>query len=124
MIDYALRFNTEADAITAATGTQLGRYDELNNWHWNVHFVLPNMQSWRVSQDNPDGTHNYLTGWMVLVSVLNRNVQLDNHPNLQFALLREGPPYVVINNIGAVLQDIGVQPIFAGSHYPIGGYGP
>lgn len=122
MIDYGLRFNNEAEAITSATGTSLGQFDEQNVWRWNTHFVLPNMQSWRISQDNPDGSHNYLTGWMCLVSTVNPNAQLANHPNLQFALFREGPPWVVKNNIGAVLQDIGVQPIFAGSRYPIGGY--
>lgn len=127
MIDYFLRFNTENDAINAATGSALGQFD--NNsppvWHWNTHFVLPNVQAWRISQDthNPDGsvTHNYLSGWMCLVATVNPNAQLNNDPALQFTLNRDGPPYVVKNNIGAVIQDVGVQPIFAGSHYPIGG---
>lgn len=122
MIDYFLRFNTEADAITAATGTALGQFDPQNNWHWNTHFVLPGVQAWRISRDNPDGSHNYLTGWMCLVATVNPNAQLDGNPALQFTLNRDGPPYVLKNNIGAVLQDVGVQPIFAGSHYPIGGY--
>lgn len=122
MIDYFLKFNTEQDAITAATGTALGQFDAQNNWHWNTHFVLPNVQAWRISQDNTDGSHTYLTGWFILAATKNVNAQLDSHPALQFSLNRDGPPYVVKNNIGAVIQDIGVEPIFAGSHYPIGGY--
>lgn len=122
MYDYFLRFATEADAITAATGSVLGQFDVQNAWQWNTHFVLPNVQAWRISQDNTDGTHNYLTGWMCLVATRNVNAQLANDPSLQFALDRDGPPYVVKNNIGAVLQDVGVQPIFCGSHYPVGGY--
>lgn len=108
MIDYFLRFNTEADAIAAATGTALGQKDAQGNWHWNTHFVLPNVQAWRISQDNADGTHNFLTGWMCLVAVMKQNVDLTNNPNLQFALDRDGPPYVLKNNIGAMLQDVGV----------------
>lgn len=92
-------------------------------WHWNTHYVLPGVQAWLISQDNPDGTHNYLSGWMCLVAVQKPNTQLANDPALQFALDRDGPPYVVKNNIGAQLQNVGVQPIFAGSHYPMGGYG-
>lgn len=127
MIDYFLKFNTEAEAITAAEGTVLGQYDGNSppGWQWNTHFVLPNVQAWRISQqDSPPNsppTPHYLTGWFCLVSTERPNGELNNHPNLQFALNREGPPYVRINKIGAVLQDVAVQPIFAGSHYPIGG---
>lgn len=124
MIDFFLRFDTEADAITAATGSVLGQFtgNSPNVWVWNTHFVLPGVRAWRISQDSPP-VHNYLTGWMCLVATKNINQQLINDPNLQFALNRDGPPYVVKNNIGAVLQDVGVEPIFCGSHYPIGGYG-
>jgi hypothetical protein len=44
-----------------------------------------------------------------------------NDNSLSFALDRNGPPYVIKNNIGAVLNDVAVSPIFAGSHYPLGG---
>ena len=123
MIDYALKFNTEAEAITAATGTNLGAQDAQGQWHWSTHFVLPNIKAWRISQDtgNPP-VHTYLTGWFCWVSVQKPNAQLTNHPNLQFALDRDGPPYVLKNNIGAIIQDINCEPIFAGSHYPIGGW--
>jgi hypothetical protein len=120
-IDYFLKFTDENAAITAATGSALGQFDAQNNWHWNTHFVNPNVQAWRISQDNADGTHNYLAGWYAIVAVQKRNAQLDNDPSLQFCLNRDGPPYVLINKIGAVLTDVAAQPIFAGSHYPIGG---
>ena len=86
------------------------------------------MKAWRISQDvtNPDGsiTHTYLTGWYCIVSVNKPNAQLTNDPNLAFALNRDGPPYVLKNNIGAIISDVNCAPIFAGSHYPIGGWGP
>jgi len=121
MIDYFLKFTDEAAAITAATGSALGQRDQQNVWHWNTHFVNPDVQAWRLSQDNTDGTHNYLAGWYCIVSVKNRNAQLDSDPALQFCLNRDGPPYVIINKIGGVITDVACQPIFAGSHYPIGG---
>lgn len=131
MIDFCMKFNTEADAITAATGTILGQFvptaqgSAQTIWNWNTNFVLPNMQAWRLSQDvtNPDGsiTHTFLTGWYCVVSTKGINQQLLNDPNLAFALDRDGPPYVIKNNMGAVITNLGFQPIFVGSHYPIGG---
>jgi len=121
MIDYFLKFNTEADAITAAAG-RLGHFDAGNVWHWDTHYVLPDVKAWRVSQDNTDGTHTYLAGWFCIVAVVKPNAQLTNDPNLAFALDRDGPPYVLKNNIGGIITDVGCAPIFAGSHYPIGGY--
>jgi hypothetical protein len=122
VIDYALKFTDEAAAITAATGTALGQNDAQSNWQWNTHFVLPNVKAWRISQDNTDGSHTYLTGWYCIVSVQKPNAQLTNDPNLAFALDRDGPPYVLKNNIGPVISDVNCEPIFAGSHYPIGGW--
>lgn len=121
MIDYFLRFNTEADAITAAQGSILGQYGPDSVWSWNRHFVVPGAQAWRISQDNADGSHRYLAGWYAIVSLEKTNKKLDNDPALQFCLNRDGPPYLIINNIGNVIQDVACQPIFAGSHYPIGG---
>ncbi len=97
--------------------------------------MLPNVQAWRPSQDSTtltvstiDGstthtvTHTYLTGWFAIVATNNPVGVLDVSTNLAFCLNRDGPPYVRINNIGAVITDVGCQPIFAGSHYPLGGY--
>jgi hypothetical protein len=127
MIDYFMKWNAESDAIAAANAAgRLGHYDNQNNWHWDLHYVLPNVQAWRISQDvtNPDGsvTHKYLAGWFCIVSTINPNATLKNDPATQFTLNRDGPPYVVDNNIGAIITDVCCQPIFAGSHYPIGGY--
>ena len=126
--DYALKFTDEAAAIAAAEGTTLGQRDAQNVWHWNTHFVLPNMRAWRISQDmtNPDGsiTHTYLAGWFCIVSTKNQNAQLANHPNLQFALDRDGPPWIVKNNIGAIISDVNCEPVFAGTNYPRSGWGP
>lgn len=126
MIDYFMQFNTEADAITAAEAAgKLGQRDDQGNWHWNLDHVAPDIKAWRISQDvtNPDGsvTHTYLSGWYCIVSLNGINAQLNNHPNLAFTLDRDGPPYVIKNNMGAVITNLGFQPIFAGSHYPIGG---
>lgn len=126
MIDYFLKFNTEADAITAAESAgKLGQRDDQGDWHWNTDHVAPNIKAWRISQDvtNPDGsvTHTFLTGWYCIVSLVGINATLNNDPALQFTLDRDGPPYVVKNNVGAVLTNLGYQPVFAGSHYPIGG---
>lgn len=126
MIDYFLKFNTEAEAITAATGTALGQVDPQNNWFWNAHFVNPNIKAWRISQDTIGGIpphiiHDYLIGWFVTVSTNNPNAQLSNHPNLAIELNRDGPPYLRKNLTGIPATDLAFEPVFAGSHYPIGG---
>lgn len=127
MIDYFLKFNTEADAITAATGTALGQFTRNTDgtqgpWTWNRNFVNPNIKAWRISQDvgNPP-VHTFLAGWFAIVSTANPNAQLSNHPNLAIELNRDGPPYLRKNNTGIPASDLNFQPVFAGSHYPIGG---
>jgi hypothetical protein len=127
MIDYFLRWNTEAEAkldaqrLAAYLGTPVGA----SEFTWAVFRVLPNVQAWRPSQDvqNPDGTvtHTYIAGWMCILAMDETLQVILNDANLRFALDRDGPPYVIKNNIGAVLQDLAVSPIFAGSHYPLGG---
>ncbi len=92
---------------------------------WYLHQFLPNVKAWRVSQDvtNPDGTvtHTYLAGWFGILSLDHIENVILNDNSLAFALNRDGPPYVIKNNIGAVINDVAVSPIFAGSHYPLGG---
>lgn len=122
MIDYFLKFNDEASAIAAAEAAgKLGSRDAEGNWHWNPDHVAPNIKAWRISQNNPDGTHNYLTGWYCIVSTEKINATLNSDPALQFTLDRDGPPYVIKNNVGAVLTNLGYEPVFSGSHYPVGG---
>lgn len=136
MIDYFLRWNTsseaKADALSAAQkfGFQLS-----SGWAWGRDHVIPDVRAWRPSQDvvttivsTVDGTtyrtivHNYLTDWFAIVSLNNQVSVLLNSSELAFALDRDGPPYVIRNNIGAVISDVVCSPVFAGSHYPIGGY--
>lgn len=130
MIDYFFKFNTEQDAITAAScAKELGDFKIVGPstvavWQWNKDFVLPNVQAWRISQDSTTipPVHTFLTGWFALAARPNIIQAYLNSSALAFALNRDGPPYVVQNNIGAIMQDVNCQPIFAGSHYPIGGW--
>ena len=91
---------------------------------WYLHQFLPNVQVWRPSQDTgitPNVVHTYLTGWFGILSLDHIENVIINDNSLAFALNRDGPPYVIKNNIGAVINDVAVSPIFAGSHYPLGG---
>lgn len=127
MIDYFFRWATSSDAKADAfaAGQRFGFQSSSGIWQWAQDHVLPNVQAWRPSQDIISSgvvVHSYQTGWFAIVSLNNQIPLLMNSSQLAFALNRDGPPYIVKNNIGAVLSDIAVSPIFAGSHYPIGGY--
>jgi hypothetical protein len=90
-----------------------------------LHQFLPNVKAWRPSLDvtNPDGsvTHTYIAGWLGILALDHIETVIINDNSLAFALDRNGPPYVIKNNIGSVITDIAVSPVFAGSHYPLGG---
>ncbi len=141
MIDYFCKWVDEADAKQDAA--RLRRYfgggvnadsppPPIENWLLN-HF-LPNVQVWRPSQDHLDTSsppvmvHTYLTGWFGILALEYVDDVILAQSCLQFALNREYDPLaspknlIVKNNIGAVLQDIGISPTFAGSRYPIGGF--
>lgn len=121
-IDYFMRWNNEADAKADAFSlAQHFGFQSSVAWAWAQDHVLPNVQAWRPSQDS-SGVHTYQPGWLAIVSVPSPVSVLTNSTRLAFALDRDGPPYIVKNNIGPVITDIAVSPIFAGSHYPIGGY--
>lgn len=126
MIDYFLKWNTEADAKADAFAlAQKFGVDNQGAWAWAQDHVLPNVKAWRPSQDTgvpPNVVHTYLTGWYAIVSTNNQIPVLINAAALAFALDRDGPPYIVKNNIGAVITDVACSPIFAGSHYPLGGF--
>lgn len=134
MIDYFFRWATSsearADAFSAAQhfGIQLNS----STWIWAGDHVLPNVQAWRPSQDIITAssfsssvmivTHNYLPGWFAIVALNGEIDLLLNSSQLAFALNRDGPPYIIRNNIDTIISDVACQPIFAGSHYPLGGY--
>ena len=67
-------------------------------------------------------THAYLTGWFGILALDHIEDVILNDNSVAFVLDRNGPPYIIKNNIGTVIQDVAVSPIFAGSHYPMGGY--
>lgn len=97
---------------------------------WNQSTMLPNVKAWRPSQDtvvNGVVQHIYLAGWFALVAHPKRAQVLLDDNNLQFCLDRDAwnrktPPYVIKNNIGTVINDVAVSPIFAGCNYPVNGY--
>jgi hypothetical protein len=130
MIDFFLKYANEAEAIADSYAlAEAAGFHKLDDY-WLEDHTLPDVKAWRPSQDTLDGegrtVHHYLTGYYILVALRWRNPTLLGAAALAFALDREdcnaGRPFIVRNNIGAVLQDIGVSPIFAGSKYPIGGY--
>ncbi len=126
-VDYFAKWNSEAEAKQDAMrlrqyfGTDGGTIVK----DWYLHQFLPNVQVWRPSQDvhNPDGsvTHVLLAGWFGILSLDHIETVIINDNSLAFALNRDGPPYVIKNNIGGIINDVAVSPIFAGSHYPLGG---
>jgi len=118
MIDYFFKWTDEAAA--KADAFAVAQKFQISN-QWATDHVLPNVQAWRPSQD-VGGVHTFLTGWFAIVSLQGQAPVLLNAAALQFALNRDGPPYIVKNNIGAIISDVGVAPVFAGSHYPIGGF--
>ena len=126
-IDYFAKWTDEAAAKADAYrlrqyfGTDGGTIVQ----DWYLHQFLPNVHVWRPSQDvhNPDGTvtHVLLAGWFGILSLDHIENVIINDNSLAFCLNRDGPPYVIRNNIGAIINDVAVSPIFAGSHYPLGG---
>lgn len=130
-VDYFFRWADEATAKSQALalGEHFGIEITPGVIEWARDRVIPNVKAWRPSQDIiVDGrvTHNYLSGWFAIVS-LNRHVDiLMSAAALQFALNRNacnnGYPFVIKNNIGAVISDVACEPIFVGSNYPMGGY--
>lgn len=133
MIDYFFRWATEADA--KQDSLMLANYLHVSSSgfrDWAHDRVLPDVKAWRPSQDTiivssissvaTITVHNYLAGWSAIIALQTQAQVLLNATALSFALNREGPPYVIQNNIGAIISDVACEPIFAGSHYPVGGY--
>lgn len=122
MIDYFMRFNSEADAM--ADVLMVADYLDVlpaDLRVWARDRVLPDVKAWRPSQD-VGGVHAYLPGWFAIVALAQPRDLLLNASALAFAMNRDGPPYIIKNNIGTAITDVACEPIFCGSHYPIGGY--
>ncbi len=121
MIDYFFKWldqaTAKADALMLADFLNVTPGD-LRDWAHDK--VIPDPKVWRPSQD-VGGVHTFLTGWFAVVALDQQKAVLLNAAALQFALDRDaknaGQPFVVKNNIGAVITDIVVSPVFAGSNY-------
>lgn len=133
MYDFFFKWATEEEAW--ADRMRLADYlgIDVNATSWNQSTMLPNVKAWRPSQDVFSGSppvfvrHTYLAGWFALIATPKPANYLMNDNNLQFCLDRRAwnsrtPPYVVKNNIGTVINDVAVEPIFAGCNYPVNGY--
>lgn len=123
MIDYFFRWNSITDAKADALWLTQKYAFEISPGviEWARDKVLPNIKAWRPSQD-VGGVHTYLIGWFAIVALNGQVPILLNASALAFALDRNGSPYVIKNNIGTIITDVACEPIFAGSHYPLGGY--
>jgi hypothetical protein len=132
MIDYFFKWADETEAW--ADRMRLAEYLGIdpNSTAWNQSVMLPNVKAWRTSQDvyttdSPPvfSHHTYLAGWFAIIASPKRVQFLLDDNNLQFALDRvawntKTPPSVIKNTIGSVINDVGVEPVFAGSNYPVG----
>jgi hypothetical protein len=137
-VDYLLRYDDEdaakADAEVLAAAMGLPSAEE-----WQRQHTIPDVKAWQPTQDTvevipPTETmpehertiHTYLAGYFIAVSLDREEPILLDAPALQFALDREacniGKPFVIKNNIGQLISDVGWEPMFAGSTYPLGGY--
>jgi hypothetical protein len=121
--DAVLKYATRADALADPNVQQ--HMDALRTLFAGDR-VIPDIKVWRASQDNPDGTHNYLAGYFVLISLPRLVVALRDDTAVQVVIDRDLanqglPGAIVRSTVGAVvLQDIRFEPVFAGSSYPWG----
>lgn len=129
MIDSLLNFTSLAAA--KADPVMQAHQDQLQNWIGS--YVIPNVKSWRVSQDTPnaegDGVvHAYRTGWSVMISLPQIAPGLFNHANLIVMIDRDK---VVAHSSGMILkanvtnlvmQDTRWEPVFMGVEYPWGAW--
>jgi hypothetical protein len=132
MIDALLNFTSLAAA--KADPVLLAHMDQLQAWRGS--YVLPDVKSWRVSQDvagtdadgNPKVTHVYRTGWTLMISLPQVVPALFNHAALIVMIDRDR---VIANQTGQILkanvttpvmQDTRWEPVFAGVEYPWGNW--
>lgn len=135
MIDALLKFASLAAAIADPV---VQAHMDAAQTLFRSDYVIPDVKVWRNSQDvagtdaqgNPTITHTYLPGYFVLVSLRTLTpaaIALRDHAALQIvidsdkAAARQTGMVIKSNVAGAILQDIRMQPIFAGRDYPFGG---
>lgn len=128
LIDALLNFTSvqaaKNDPVLAA------HMDQLQNWRGS--YVLPDVKSWRVSQDtlnaNGDPVHSYRTGWSLIIALPNVASALFNHSNLivmidrNKAIARVPGQLLKVNVTQVIMQDTRWEPVFAGCDYPWGSW--
>lgn len=120
MIDYIAKFADQATAMADATFVA-----QVVGGDWLRDHCTP-ITVWRNSQD-VGGVHTPLAGFFVLISLNNIVPALRDHAAIQLvidsdkAAARQAGMVIKSNVSGAILQDIRLQPIFAGRDYPFGG---
>jgi hypothetical protein len=136
MIDYFLKYADEATAKTALAQFLITDRDGVAQWPTDL--CIPDVKIWRASQDvttnvtglggetMPVVTHAYLPGFFILVSLDRIRPALVNLPAVQAvldrekAVARQAGAVIKSNLSNAVLQDIRISPVFAGSDIPYG----
>jgi hypothetical protein len=127
MIDYILKFASEAAAKTALSS-------RLKIGEWPLDYCLPGITMWRESQDvagtdvdgNPTITHTPLTGYFIQASLDRVLPALRDLAAVQVVVDEElararRPGAIIKSNVSnAILQDLRWSPVFAGRDNPWG----
>ena len=128
MIDHVMLYATEAaakaDKERLAEAGGISTTDE-----WQLNQSIPDIRLWQPSKDTiVDGktVHTYLKGFYLLISLNHPEPLLLETPSIFFALDRDaadrGEPFVLLNDIGAMISDMAFEPMFLGSKYSVGGW--
>lgn len=128
MIDHVMLYATEAAAKADKERLEeAGGISATDQWQLNQ--SIPDIRLWQPSKDTVmDGkvVHTYLKGFYLMISLSHVEPLLRDTPSIFFILDRDaasrGEPFVVFNDIGAMISDIAFEPSFAGSKYPVGGW--
>lgn len=123
MIDYILKYKSEAAAKTALAS-------RLKEGEWPSDYCLPGITIWRESQDTFDSdgnaVHTPLTGFYILVSLERAIPALRDLAAVQVvvnrdkAVERQAGAVIKSNVSNEILQDIRWSPVYAGSENPWG----
>lgn len=123
MIDYFLKYADEATAKTALASRVRGG-------EWPTEYCIAGVTIWRASQDTLAGNggivHTPLAGFFILVSLPNIIPALRDLAAVQvvidrdLALARQAGAVIKSNVTNAILQDMVISPVFAGTDLPYG----
>lgn len=127
-IDVVLKF---ASLAAAKADPVVQQYRDVIDDLFNSDSVIPDVKVWRASQD-VNGAHTFLSGYYLLVSLTSEQASkvsdLQNLTAVQFVVnrdkanARQAGAVIKANVSNAVLQDLRMQPVFAGSDYPWGAW--